>query len=217
MFLKLIQYIIMKKIAFLVFIFTSNLIISQEIDSLKKGDFPDGIYMTLQDVLNKKPSSTEELYFISAVIGDTTKFPNKTFFYFKNRNKRVLYPLGISHDGELYFQTYNKYTNKKDKGNQGGAYSRFCKVISYGRFLYFEEDIIGMWTKAWNSNLTIDVGKPKTRGLVIDFEKKEINIFRDCEDVNVFLKEHNLKEFECQSKRLSIEETRKIIEEINKY
>lgn len=142
--------------------------------------------------------------------------PEKTFFYFKGRDKKVMYPLGISYKGEMYFQTYNKYTNKKDKGYDPDAYSRFCKVISYGRFLYFEEDILGLWAKGLNYNLGLYGANGKTRGMVIDFEKKEINIFRDCEDVNVFLKEHNLKEFECQSKRLSIEETRQIVEEINK-
>lgn len=118
----------------------------------------------------------------------------------------------------MYFQTYRKFTNKKDKGYDPDAYSRFCKVTSYGRFLYFEEDIMGIWSKAWKFNLGA-IGSAinsKTRGMVIDFEKKEINIFRDCKDVNEFLLEHNLKEFECQSERLSIEETRKIIEEINK-
>jgi hypothetical protein len=116
----------------------------------------------------------------------------------------------------LYFQTYRKYTNKKDKGYDPDAYSRFCKVTSYGRFLYFEEDIMGIWAKGLMYNLTYGSVNGKTRGMVIDFEKKEVNIFRDCEDINVFLKEHDLKGFECQSKRLSIEETRKIIEEINK-
>ncbi len=191
-------------------------IYSQEINYIKKGEFPDGVYMTLEDVLNKKPSFTEELFYKSAVIGDTANFPNKAFFYFKEKNKRVLYPLGVSIKGELYFQTYNKYANKKDKGYQGDEFSRFCKVASYGRFLYFEEEIIGIWTKAWNYNLSFSVGKSNTKGMVIDFEKKEINIFRDCEDVNVFLKEHNLPVIECLSNFLSIEKTRSIIREINK-
>lgn len=172
--------------------------------------------MTLEDVLNKKPSSTEEVYYGKYSKEDTLNMPEKTFFYFKGRNKKVLYPLGISYKGEMYFQTFNKYTNKKDKGYDPDAYSRFCKVTSYGRFLYFEEDIMGVWARGLLANMAYTRGNGKTRGFVIDFEKKEINIFRDCEDVNVFLKEHNLKEFECQSKRLSIEETRQIVEEINK-
>jgi hypothetical protein len=206
----------MKKSVFLLFLFLSNIIFSQEIKCSKKGDFPDGIYMTLEDVLNKKPSSTEELIYKSAVPADTTKFSEKAYFYFKKNNKRVLSPLGVSFKGELYFQTYNKYTNKKDKGYDPDAYSRFCKVTSYGRFLYFEEDMMGIWARGLLANMAYSRGNGKTRGMVIDFEMKEINIFRDCEDVNVFLKEHNLKEFECQSKRLSIEETRQIVEEINK-
>ncbi len=129
-----------------------------------------------------------------------------------------MYPLGVSYKGEMYFQTYRKFTNKKDKGYDPDAYSRFCKVASYGRFLYFEEDIMGIWSKAWKVNLGL-VGaaiNSKTRGMVIDFEKKEINIFRDCPDVNVFLKEHNLPVFPCKTESLTIEETRKIIDEINK-
>jgi hypothetical protein len=35
----------------------------------------------------------------------------------------------------------------KNKGYGPDAYSRFCKVTSYGRFLYFEEDIMGIWSK----------------------------------------------------------------------
>lgn len=213
---KLIEKIVLKTITLLLFILTSNLVFSQEIMSIKKGDFPDGIYMTLEDVLNRKPSSNEELFCKTAIPADTTKFPEKAFFYFKDKNKKVLYPFGISFKGELYFQTYRKYTNKKDKGYDPDAYSRFCKVTSYGRFLYFEEDIMGLWAKGLSYNLTYGAVNGKTRGMVIDFEKKEVNILRDCEDVNVFLKEHNLKEFECQSKRLSIEDTRKIIENINK-
>ena len=206
----------MKNCFVFVLIFVFNLVFSQEIKYIKKGDFPDGIYMTLEDVLSMKPSSYEEVYFGKYIKEDTLNMPDKTFFYFKDRDIKVLYPLGISYKGEMYFQTYNKYTNKKDKGNQGDEFSRFCKATNYGRFLYFEEDIIGIWTKAWNYNLSFNVGKSKTRGLVIDFEKKEINIFRDCEDLNVFLKEHNLPVIECLSKVLTIEQTREIIKKINK-
>lgn len=206
----------MKNIVFLLFVFASNLVFSQEIVSIKKGDFPDGIYMNLEDVLNKKPSSTEELFYKTAISADMTKFPEKAFFYFKEKNKKVLYPLGISFGGEMYFQTYRKWTNRKDKGYEPGQYSRFCKATSYGRFVYFEEDLIGTWTRALRYNMMLDGGDGKARGMVIDFEKKEMNIFRDCDDVNLFLKEHNLPAVECLSKVLTIEQTRKIIGEINK-
>lgn len=206
----------MKKNIFVLFLFLSNIIFSQEIKVIKKGDFPEGIYMTLEDVLNMKPSSNEELYFKSNTNTDSLKMPEKTFFYFKDRNKKVLYPLGISFGGEMYFQTYRKWTNRKDKGYEPGQYSRFCKATSYGRFVYFEEDLIGTWTRAFRYNMKLDGGDGKARGMVIDFEKKEMNIFRDCDDVNVFLKEHNLPAIECLSKVLTIEQTRKIIGEINK-
>lgn len=209
----------MKNYLVLVLIFVFNVSTSQEIKYLKKEDFPDGIYMTLNDVLNRKPSSNEEVYIkFHKSEKDTLTLPEKTFFRFKEGKNKVLYPLGVSYKGEMYFQTYRKFTNKKDKGYDPDAYSRFCKVTSYGRFLYFEEDIMGIWSKAWKVNLGA-IGaaiNSRTRGMVIDFEKKEINIFRDCPDVNIFLKEHNLAAFPCLTERLTIEDTRKLIEEINK-
>ena len=204
----------MKKCFVIILIFLFHFVNSQEIKYVEKGDFPDGVYMSLEDVLNMKPSSNEQLYFKNNT--DSLKMPEKTFFYFKDNNKKVLYPLGVSYKGEMYFQTYRKWTNRKDRGYEPGQYSRFCKATSYGRFVYFEEDLIGIWTRALRYNMMLDGGDGKARGILIDFEKKEMNIFRDCEDVNVFLKEHNLKEFECQSKSLTIEETRQLIEEINK-
>jgi hypothetical protein len=209
----------MKKIVLSLLIITTNLIFCQDIKTIKKGDFPEGLYMTLEDVLNKTPSSTEELFFKPAIARDTLKFPEKVFFYFKEENSKVKYPLGVSYKGEIYFQTYRKYTNKKDKGYDPDAYSRFCKATSYGRFVYFEEDIMGIWSKGWKYNLGL-IGattiNSKTRGMVIDFEKKEINIFRDCPDMLEFLSVHNLKLINCDKNYLSIEETRKIIAEINK-
>jgi hypothetical protein len=76
----------MKKNVVLLFLFLSNIIFSQEIKFIKKGDFPDGLYMTLEDVLNKKPSSTEELFYKAAIRSDSTKLLEKVFFYFKEKN-----------------------------------------------------------------------------------------------------------------------------------
>lgn len=204
----------MKKSFVLVLMFLFHFVNSQEIKYVKKGDFPDGIYMTLEDVLNMKPSSNEQVFFKANT--DSLKMPEKAFFYFKDSNKKVLNPLGVSYKGEMYFQTYRKWTNRKDRGYEPGQYSRFCKATSYGRFVYFEEDLIGTWTRAFRYNMMLDGGDGKARGMVIDFEKKEMNVFRDCEDVNVFLKEHNLKEIECQLKSFTIEATRQLVEEINK-
>lgn len=80
----------------------------KEIKFIKKGDFPEGIYMNLEDVLNKKPFSTQEVYFKTTYAYDSVNLPEKAFFYYKFNNERVIYPLAISYKGEMYFQTYNK-------------------------------------------------------------------------------------------------------------
>ena len=141
----------MKSFILPLFFLVSNLVNSQETANkfIRKGDFPEGIYMTIEDVLNKKPSSTEEVYLKTTDRNDTVNLPEKAFFYFKQKNKKIIYPLAISYQGEMYFQTYRKYTNKKDKGYDPDQYSRFCKVSNYGRFIYFEENMRGFGQKLY--------------------------------------------------------------------
>ena len=202
------------------FLLIANIIIAQktEYQTIRKGDFPEGVYMTLEDVLNKKPSSTDEIYFETSEKYDDVNLPEKAFFYFKKNGKKIKFPLAISHKGEMYFQTYRKYTNKKDKGYDPDAYSRFCKVTIYGRFIYFEESMRGMFSKfalGAISPVTYSING-NIKGIVLDLENREFNILRDCEDLNNFLKEKNIPEFECKSDIYTIGDLRAKIDEINK-
>ena len=210
----------MKSLILALFFLVSNFVNAQETANkfIRKGDFPEGIYMTIEDVLNKKPSSTEEVYLKTTDRNDTVNLPEKAFFYFKQKNKKILYPLAISYQGEMYFQTYRKYTNKKDKGYDPDQYSRFCKVSNYGRFIYFEENMRGLWSKALlvNLNPASYSIKGKIKGIVLDLDNREFNMLRDCEDLNDFFKQHKIPEIQCDSDKLTIGELRTIIDEINK-
>ncbi|KAA2224678.1 hypothetical protein FW780_10875 [Chryseobacterium sediminis] len=202
---------------YLLFMFSIAAGQEKEYQSIKKGDFPEGVYMTLEDVLNKKPSSTEEIYFKACEKCDSLNLPEKAFFYFKQKDKRVKFPLAVSHKGEMYFQTYRKYTNRDDKGYDPDQYSRFCKVINYGRFIYFEENMKGLWSKAFLgalSPLTYSING-KTKGIVLDLENKEFNILQNCDDLNDFLSAHNIPEIQCNSETYTIADLRAKIEEIN--
>jgi len=185
--------------------------------SIKQGDFPEGVYETLEDVLNKKPTSTDEVYFKPSDVKDSSESPDKVFFYFKQKDKKIRIPLAVSHNGEMYFQTYRKYTNKKDKGYDPDQYSRFCKVTSYGRFIYFEENMRGMWSKALLGNLSpmTYLMNGNIKGIVLDLDNKEFNILRDCGDLNDFLKQHQIPEIKCDSEKFTIGELRATIDEIN--
>ena len=210
----------MKSLILALFFLVSNFVNAQETANkfIRKGDFPEGIYMTIEDVLNKKPSSTEEVYLKTTDRNDTVNLPEKAFFYFKQKNKKIVYPLAISYQGEMYFQTYRKYTNKKDKGYDPDQYSRFCKVSNYGRFIYFEENMRGLWSKALlvNLNPASYSIKGKIKGIVLDLDNREFNMLRDCEDLNDFFKQHKIPEIQCDSDKLTIGELRTIIDEINK-
>lgn len=93
------------------FLLIANIIIAQKTEhqTIRKGDFPEGVYMTLEDVLNKKPSLTDEVYFETNEKYDDVNLPEKAFFYFKKNGKKIKFPLAVSHKGEMYFQTVTEY------------------------------------------------------------------------------------------------------------
>jgi hypothetical protein len=51
--------------------------------------------------------------------------------------------------------------------------------------------------------------------MVLDLENKELNILRDCEDLNNFFIQHEIPQIECNSDKFTIENLRSIIDEIN--
>lgn len=75
------------------FLLITNFIIAQEMQyqSIKKGDFPDGVYKTLDDVLKKQPTSTDEIYFETNAKYDDNNLPEKAFFYCKKTRKKLIF------------------------------------------------------------------------------------------------------------------------------
>lgn len=203
----------MKLYIFACIFFIYNILNGQkkEYQSFRKGDFPEGIYMTLEDVLNKTPTSTTEVYYKSPAKSESDHLPQKVYFYEKQNNEKIRKPLAVSYQGELYFQTYKKYTNKDDRGFLPDQFSRFCKVTGYGRFLYFEENMSDGWAKALIS--TSITSRPKA--VVLDAEKKEFNILPDCDDLNDFLFDHEIPSVPCDPDKFNIEEARNKIKKVN--
>ena len=72
-------------ISFCFFLFNLASAQEKEIKVIRKGDFPEGIYMTLQDVLDKKPTSTDALFFRNAVKFDTINVPDKDALFILKR------------------------------------------------------------------------------------------------------------------------------------
>jgi len=90
-------------------------------------------------------------------------------------------------------------------------------VINYGRFIYFEENMKGLWSKAFLgalSPLTYSING-KTKGIVLDLDNKEFNILQNCDDLNDFLSKHDIQEIQCNSETYTIADLRAKIEEIN--
>ena len=54
------------------------------------------------------------------------------------------------------------------------------------------------------------------KGIILDLDNKEFNMLRDCEDLNDFLKQHQIPEIKCDSDKFTIGELRDTIDEINR-
>ncbi len=126
----------MKLYIFACIFFIYNILNGQkkEYQSFRKGDFPEGIYMTLEDVLNKTPTSTTEVYYKSPAKSESDHLPQKVYFYEKQNNEKIRKPLAVSYQGELYFQTYKKYTNKDDRGFCPISFQDFVRLQATAGF-----------------------------------------------------------------------------------
>ena len=75
----------------------------------------------------------------------------------------------------------------------------------------------GLWSKALMVNLTPGsyLIKGAIKGMVLDLENKELNILRDCEDLNDFLQQHDIPQIECNPDTFTIDDLRKTVDVIN--
>ena len=99
----------MKLYILFVLLFISGIVAAQEKNiHPSKGDFPEGIYMTLEDVLNKNHLQPKRS--ISKPVKNVILLPcrKKHSFYFKQKNKRVKVPLAVSHKRRNVFSDLSK-------------------------------------------------------------------------------------------------------------
>lgn len=189
-------------------------------------DYPEGIYKTLDDFINKKHTndiSLKRMYVLNfknkQILNDS--IVDNIFFYRISDNSKYTNAFAVSFQGNLYFQqfffrNYAKKGNANEAGNNPNSYYR---VINDGNFFYLEGVFANGWAKGIANReggigsaiaLTID----KLKGIVFDFDTNQFDFFKNCKDFNLFLEEKNVsKLIECDKRNIDIIVVR---EEINK-
>lgn len=166
-----------------------------ENDTLFKPYYPEGIYISKKDFINKNVSSSKAVEMIGFDRKRADSIIHNPYFYYSENNKKVYNVFAISYRGHLYFQirAILKNRNKNDRAQSTYFPNTFVRVIIGGEnYFYTEVDLVNQWAHGAVSNLGVagaiianDLIKGK--GVVWDFENEEFNIFKSCKDYNEFI------------------------------
>lgn len=198
----------------------------EERNSLKL--YPNGIYKTKEDFVNRKISSTYEVV-PKGLIGFEKPVLNEIvdncFFYYVSSDEKVKNVFAISYKGHLYFQIYSilENRNKTDRAQTNDFPNSFVRVISGGQnYYYLEADLANAWAQGiayggvgGASGAALANSMLRGKGIVWDIKNKEFNIFKNCQDYNDFIKDKYPEGVqECKKQQPNIVEVRKAIEKI---
>jgi hypothetical protein len=208
-------------LTFLLFSFCSAL----SAQDIYRSEYPDGLYATKEDFINKTPSSTVEIFPQRNASSDwdwEENVPDEVFFRYESSRSKVKHTFAISYKGFLYFQNgqiiKKRNRSKKDKDQTTHDTNAFVRVRHGGdRFLYTETELHSAWEAgvAYNfgaAGAAIAGDLARFKGIVWDLQKQEFNIFRNCKDLNDFLAEHSPEDQQaCSSKKYDILAVREVI------
>lgn len=195
-----------------------------EIKSLQL--YPDGIYKTKEDFINKKPSSTEAIT-PKGLFGfekpTLDYIVDNCFFYYTFSDEKIKNVFALSYKGHLYFQIYSilENRNKTDRAQSNDQPNSFVRVLFGGEnYYYTEANLVNQWAKglAYSGGAVggaIASSLTNAKGVVWDVKNKEFNIFKNCKDFNDFIQYIYPKGVqECKNQQANINLIRKSILEI---
>ncbi|WP_167619134.1 hypothetical protein [Maribellus sediminis] len=201
-------------------------------------DYPEGLYQTKQDFINKHPTEVKELAVKEIELAnDSASIIERCYFSDAKTNKRIKKVFAISYNGDLYFSNWAilKNKNEDDKSlSPASSMNAFVLVTLYGsKYLYTEAGLINHWQSGLSAGVSSGVGGlvggalggaidgsfPETTefgtGVVWDIETKEFNVFRNCPDFNVFLEEHNIEKIDCGNELFDLDRIREVVKSVN--
>lgn len=192
-------------------------------------DYPEGIYGTYQDFLDKNAINLGDAIERRHIIGMTKKVIDKNtqadhvFFYNNRNNTKMNNYFAISYNGNLYIQErqIQKLASKEDRNQSAEAPNSYHRVLKDGRFLYLEGDFSNAWSKgfAYSGGAVggvIGSSLNSAKGIVFDFETNKFNFIRTCEDMNELLEKYNVEKLICKNKKIDILSVRENIDKIIK-
>lgn len=173
---------------------------AHKLDTLYKPRYPEGIYLTKEDFINKTPSKTQSIvpkniYGQKKPIRDS--IAHNCFFYDLVTDKKIKKTFAVSYQGHLYFQMYSilKNRNKTDRAQTTNFHNSFVRVIDGGdNYFYTEAELTNQWAQGFAyggvggvAGSILAENMVYGKGVVWDFKNQEFNIFKNCKDYNKFV------------------------------
>lgn len=227
-----------QRIILTLLIFLSGLSLSQAQQPLKSIEYPNGLYKTKEDFINKKPSEIRQLLIKKIeLVNDTDTIIRRCYFLDKATNKRIKKNFAIVYNEQLYFSNWAilKNKNKEDKSlSPASSMNAFVLVIMQSpKYLYAEADLVNHWQAGISNGVAGGVGgiigsalgeaidnsypstTPLGTGLVWDIQNQEFNVFRNCPDFNDFLENYSVEKIDCKNEVFDLNRVRSAIQIIN--
>lgn len=191
-----------------------------------KTSYPEGIYITKEDFIAKKPNSNFELikkgiYDLNNIVVDDNE--HACFLFEKSKDAKIRKAYAIVYHGSLYFKVGSimKYCKKGDSSEYFPLENVFVKVIFEGQnYIYTEAVFANVWTKSAAMN-GIPISNSKyyklnnLKGVVWDLKNQEFDIFKDCADYDSFIKDKSpTEEQNCGKDIPNIELVRTAIQKV---
>lgn len=192
-------------------------------DTLYKPNYPDGIYITKSDFINKTPSSLKSVNLKGLNSKLTDSIIHNCYFYYAETDKKIKDVFAISYQGHLYFQlkAILDNRNKTDRAQSTNFHNTFVRVIIGGdNYFYTEAELVNQWAAGTAANFGLIGGVImndliKGKGIVWDFKNEEFNIFKSCKDYNEFIANKSSDDLqECKNHQPNMIEVRKTIEKL---
>ena len=202
--------------------------LEEEKKALAFGLYPNGIYTSKENFINKKPTNSEEL--IPKEVNSLDKetysgIPDECFFYYLSSDKKVKNAFAVSYRGHLYFQigAILDHRNKTDRSQSNDHPNSFVRVkINGDNYYYTEADLANFWAEGFSYGVVggavgvaLAASSITLKGIVWDIKNEEFNIFKSCTDFNDFIKDKYPEGVQpCKNHQADVVLIRKAIDKI---
>ncbi|MFT3918561.1 hypothetical protein [Cloacibacterium sp.] len=197
------------------------------VDNLYRPNYPEGIYSTKEEFINKKPSSNKKITKRGLIGWEKPIINNdeRVCFFFDEKESKIKNVFAIVYDGILYFNIQNilKHRNKTDRAQDSDNPNSFARVFIGGeKYLYTEINIGNVWEKAFAYGAiggaaggSLAQMANHYKGVVWDYKNLEFNIFKNCLDYNDFIKDKSPSDIQkCDKTQLDNYKVQNVMEKI---